>query len=222
MNNTFAQIGWSFVIVNYSSFMERNELSTEQISFVLTVFGAAEVAGKIAFAMFGDRLPCLKMYVIVTSSLCGAVVSAFLTLCSTFQQMMCLSIAWGLCRGGCYGASMAAANELFRSYGPRVVTAIALFGFGLGSLMGAPILGGLYDLTGDYTFSLFVLVGSFSLSVLCAVLIPAKRKLQRRWCVSRDAMENKRHHNKSSDTVYLEKPNTAELGTPNPAYESEC
>ncbi|XP_038056075.1 uncharacterized protein LOC119728073 [Patiria miniata] len=92
MNITFAQIGWSFVIVNYSSFMERNELSTEQISFVLTVFGAAEVAGKIAFAMFGDRLPCLKMYVTVTSSFCGAVVSAFLTLCSTFQQMMCLSV----------------------------------------------------------------------------------------------------------------------------------
>ena len=67
-------------------------LSTEQVSLILMVGGAADVAGKILFATFGDYLPCLKLYVKIASSFCGAVISGFLMMCSTFVHAFIMSV----------------------------------------------------------------------------------------------------------------------------------
>ena len=67
-------------------------LSTEQISLALVVFGASEVGGKVLFAMFGDQLPCFKLHVVTASSIIGAIISGFLTLCTTFMHMIILTI----------------------------------------------------------------------------------------------------------------------------------
>ncbi|XP_038056088.1 monocarboxylate transporter 13-like [Patiria miniata] len=221
---TLAQFGWSFVILNFSSFMEGIGLSTEQISLALLVFGAAEVGCKILFAMFGDRLPCLKLYLIACSSLGGAVVSGFLTLCSTFQHMIVLATAWGIFRGGTYGACIAAGDELFGVYGSRAVTSIVLLGFGLG-ILGSPIIGNLYDLTGDYTLSLLVLVASFVLASLSMLLIPAKRKIQARLrCCHGNPTTPTPDHSHSSADLHIsiaETPIRNGVGHSNPAYEIE-
>ncbi|XP_038048395.1 monocarboxylate transporter 10-like isoform X2 [Patiria miniata] len=218
---TMAQLGWSFVIINYTSFLEGLELSTENISLALTVSGAAEVSGKIVIAIIGDRLPFLKLYVSVVALIVAAMVSGFLTLCSTFWSIIVMSIVWGYCRGTIFGVAMAAALELFKMYGPGAVAAICLLGFGTGVLIGSPITGVFYDQTGSYTLSLFAVVASFGLSTLCTVLIPIKRKFATRCC--RKASENTENNSADEAKVDPAVPivETRSVGISNPAYEIE-
>ncbi|XP_022092806.1 monocarboxylate transporter 12-like [Acanthaster planci] len=176
---TSAQLGWAFVLINFSSFMRGIQLSTEQISLTLVVLGASEVGGKLVFVLFGDRLCCLKLYIIAATSVCGAVTAGFQTVCSTFQHMIALSVVWGTARGGIYGACLAASDELFSAFGSGVVTSAPLTGFGLGILIGSSVTGALYDLTGDYRLSLFILMASFSFSTVSMLLIPVHKRMTR-------------------------------------------
>ncbi|XP_022091963.1 uncharacterized protein LOC110980003 isoform X3 [Acanthaster planci] len=92
--------------------------------------------------------------------------------------MIALSTAWGICRSGIYGTNLSASDELFCGYGSRVATAVSTVGFGLGVLIGSPITGFLFELKGDYTWSLVVLVACFVTSDLLMLLIPGKEKIR--------------------------------------------
>ncbi|XP_022088070.1 monocarboxylate transporter 13-like [Acanthaster planci] len=220
---TTAQLGWTFAIINFSSFMDGIGLATQEVSIALTVFGAAEVGGKLAFAVFGDRLPCLKLYVAVASSGGGALVSGFLTLCSAFWSIVVLSVVWGFCRGVLYGLTYVAAAELFTNYSPRTIVAISVLGYGTGVLIGSPLTGAFYDLTGDYTLSLFVVVASFVTSVLCALSIPLKRALVSRVPCCRRPVDdvNNNYQGNSTKVPPVEDIKHRSVGTYNPAYEME-
>ncbi|XP_022088330.1 monocarboxylate transporter 13-like [Acanthaster planci] len=227
---TTAQLGWTFAIINFSSFMEGIGLSTERISVALTASGAGEILGKLTVAVFGDRLPCLKLYVVVVSSVGGAVISGLFTVFSAFWSTVVLAVVWGFCRGGVHGVCFAAAGELFQNYSPRAVVAIAVLGFGTGVLIGSPLTGVFYDLTGDYTLSLFVVVASFVASVVCALLIPLKRALMSRVLCRRrpadDASSQTRGNNANKDEDTRAPPTEENVryrsvGASNMAYEIE-
>ncbi|XP_033644991.1 monocarboxylate transporter 5-like [Asterias rubens] len=175
---TLSQFGWSFMIINYSSFVDTMGLDTDKKSVALLIMGAAEVGGKVLYAVFGDHLPFFKLYAIALSSAIAAIVSVFLTISSSFGHLLALSLVWGMLRGVNYGSCFSAADELFHSLGSHSVTSVVLFGYGLGVILGASVTGALYDLTGNYSLSLVVLVAIFFMSALSMVTIPVKRRLQ--------------------------------------------
>ena len=72
--------------------MEGNQLSVQEITIVLAMSGGSEVGGKFLFALVGDRLPFLKLYVAAISAAGGATTAGFLTLSTRLPYMVALSI----------------------------------------------------------------------------------------------------------------------------------
>jgi MFS family permease len=106
----------------------------------------------------------------------------------TFAQMMALSIFFGLLRSSLYGHSSAVVADLFyQAYGSNGVLILALFPYGIGVLVGAPLSGGLYDVTGDYILSLLVIAAIF----LCAALVFLSLEFRRR-CVLKNVCRSSR------------------------------
>ena len=72
-------------------------LDTDKKSVALLIMGAAEVGGKVLYAVFGDHLPFFKLYAIALSSAIAAIVSVFLTISSSFGHLLALSLGKCVC-----------------------------------------------------------------------------------------------------------------------------
>ncbi|XP_038057221.1 monocarboxylate transporter 13-like [Patiria miniata] len=174
-----SNIGWTFVVINYASFMEYDlHLTPDQITVALVLAAGGEIVGKILFSIFGDRLPCLKLYVVAATGFLAALMSGLMTVLKTLSLVYIISFVVGMIRGVSYVSPCPATMELFGDYGSNVVTALFMIPMGAGILVGAPLTGGLYDLKGDYTLSLYVTVGVFVCAALSMLSIPIRRRLR--------------------------------------------
>ncbi|XP_022082948.1 monocarboxylate transporter 13-like [Acanthaster planci] len=174
---TLAYMCWSFVVVNFASFMKSVGFSADDTSLVLVVFGVAEVAGKILTAFLGDHLPFLQVNALAITSVIGAIAAGFLTLAKSLADLIILSVVSGLMRSTYYGITFSSSFELFGVYGGDIVAALVMVPCGLGNLSAAPLTGALFDASGNYTLSLLVLVGLFALSTVCVLAITIRRKV---------------------------------------------
>ncbi|XP_033645243.1 monocarboxylate transporter 13-like [Asterias rubens] len=171
-------IGLSFVIINFASFMEYDlHFTSEQISITFVLFAVGEISGKILLSVVGDLFPFQKLYVLSAGIFLGGAVSGLMTVLRTVPLIYTLTFFSGLSRAICFAMPFPAAVELFGDYGSDIATVLAMFPFGVGVLIGAPLSGGLYDLTGDYTLSLLALLGMFTLSGGLMLLIPIRRRI---------------------------------------------
>ncbi|XP_022092706.1 monocarboxylate transporter 13-like isoform X2 [Acanthaster planci] len=176
---TLGNLGWSFIVVSYASFMEHDlRFTRENISLAIALFAVGEIVGKAGLSLVSDHLPCLKLYVVLAGSVLGGLASGLMTLLSALPSMLAVSFFLGFFRAGSYGMPLAAAMEIFGEYGADAVSTLVLMPWGFGVFIGAPLSGGLYDLTGDYTVSLLVITGVFLLSAVGAAAIPIKKRLQ--------------------------------------------
>ncbi|XP_071807904.1 uncharacterized protein [Asterias amurensis] len=172
-------IGLSFVIINFASFMEYDlHFTSDQISITFVLFAVGEISGKILLSVIGDLFPFPKLYVLSAGIFLGGAVSGLMTVLRTLPLIYTLTFCLGLSRAICFVMPFPAAVELFGDCGSDIATVLAIFPFGVGVLIGAPLSGGLYDLTGDYTLSLLVLLGMFTLSGGLMLLIPIRRRIR--------------------------------------------
>ncbi|XP_071809016.1 monocarboxylate transporter 13-like [Asterias amurensis] len=206
----FAMIAWAFVIINMASFMKNLGFSTDQTSLVLVIIGVCEIAGKVVTALCGDHLPFLQILAFAASSLLGAVAAGFMIFANSITDMIILSVVIGVLRGIFFGIGFPAGFELIgKSYEPDTATNVLVMPWGVGFLIAAPLSGGLFDLTGDYTLSLLVLIGSFILSAACAVMVSIRRNVRSLNCCYRrsvdkegqDSLNDKAQHSTQAGAV---------------------
>ncbi|XP_038056086.1 monocarboxylate transporter 13-like [Patiria miniata] len=163
-----------------SSFMDSIGLTEGNISLAVVVLSLGQITGKILVGIIGDSLPFLKLYVMGGSFIGGAVLSGFLSLTSTLPPMLALTFFFGMCRAGFYATFISASMEIFNHFGISVVILLVQIPYGIGVLISAPLAGGLYDLTGDYTLSLVAIAGLFVFAAASLLLIAIQRRLRRR------------------------------------------
>ncbi|XP_038059601.1 monocarboxylate transporter 13-like [Patiria miniata] len=172
-------IGWTFIAMNYASFMEHDlHFTTNQITVALVLASTGEIEGKVLFSIFGGRLPCLKLYVVVGTLLLGGLVSGLMVVLRTVPLVYVISFIVGPIRGVSYVSPCPATMELFGDHGSDVVTLLFMIPNGFGFFFGSLLTGGLYDLTGDYTMSLIVTSAMFVCAALGILAIPIWRRWQ--------------------------------------------
>ncbi|XP_038056399.1 monocarboxylate transporter 7-like isoform X1 [Patiria miniata] len=178
-----AMVGWTFFTINFASFMDGHGLSSDRIAVVIMFFAIGEIGGKVLFTVVGDHLPCQRLYFLVASVFLGTIALGVMTVVQTFQQMMALSIFSGFLRSLIYGHSNAVVADIFfKTYSSNGVAILALFPYGIGSLIGAPLSGGLYDITGNYILSLVVIAAIFFCAAFAFLTIEFHRRLASRDC----------------------------------------
>ncbi|XP_038056396.1 monocarboxylate transporter 13-like [Patiria miniata] len=176
-----AMMSWTFFGINFASFMDGRGLSSDRIAVVIMLFAIGEIGGKILISVVGDHLPCQRIYFLAFSVLLGTVALGVMTVVQTFPQMMALSIFSGFLRSALYGGSNAVVADLFStSYSSGCLMILAFFPYGIGALLGAPLSGGLYDITGDYVLSLIVIAAIFVCASLTFLSIPFRRRMRSR------------------------------------------
>ncbi|XP_038057312.1 monocarboxylate transporter 13-like [Patiria miniata] len=176
-----SSLGWAFFIINYASFMEYDRgFTPNQVTVSLVLGAVGEILGKLLFSIFGDRLPCLKIYAVAVTGILGAVASGLVTVLYSVTAMYIFSFVVGFVRGVSYVCPYPAAMEIFGDFGSDIVTMLLLVPIGIGLFIGGPLTGGLYDLTGDYTLSLLIVAAIFVCSTVSLMIIPLKRRLETR------------------------------------------
>ena len=72
--------------------MEERGFSNDQIAAVIVFYAVGELGGKILLALIGDRLPFLRVYLLVASCLPGTVVLGLLTIAKTYVFVALLGL----------------------------------------------------------------------------------------------------------------------------------
>ncbi|XP_033638629.1 monocarboxylate transporter 9-like [Asterias rubens] len=176
---TLSQIGWTFFIINFASLMDRHGLNNQQISLALVFFAFGDLIGKLLIAIFGGSLPFQRVYYLSASMFLATAEFGVMSIANTIEHFLALSIVGGLIRSVLYGAAMGISADIFAdTYSNNGVTILALFPIGIGILIGGPLAGGLYDVTGNYIVSLLVIAALFVCSALLVLSIPIRRRLQ--------------------------------------------
>ncbi|XP_071793387.1 monocarboxylate transporter 13-like [Asterias amurensis] len=160
--------GWTFFVINFASFLDGRGLSSEQTALVIMLFAAGDIAGKALIAIVGKKLPVKEIYCASASMLVGTVLFGLMTIVRTFTESIILALAAGVTRSVAFGTSNVIAADLFRQYSANGVMILAMFPYGLGGLLNAPLSGGLFDVTGNYVVSLIVISTSF---VCCSLVL---------------------------------------------------
>ncbi|XP_071796189.1 monocarboxylate transporter 13-like isoform X2 [Asterias amurensis] len=167
------------VLEMMTSLMDRHGLNNQQISLALVFFAFGDLIGKILIAIFGGSLPFQRVYYLSASMFLATAEFGVMSIANTIEHFLALSIVGGLIRSVLYGAVMGITADIFAdTYSNNGVTILALFPFGIGILIGGPLAGGLYDVTGNYIVSLLVIAAMFVCSALLFLSIPIRRQLQ--------------------------------------------
>ncbi|XP_022102261.1 monocarboxylate transporter 13-like isoform X3 [Acanthaster planci] len=189
-----SNVAWTFFLINYASFMEHDRsFTTDQITQALVLGAVGEILGKVVLSLLGDRLPCLKIYEVVATGVLAAVACGLVTVLHNVTTILIFSFVLGPVRSVSYASPYPSAMEIFGDYGSNLVTVILLIPIGIGSFLGGPVTGSIYDSMGDYTVALFIVASIFMCSSVCLIVIPVKKRLQSRRAA--------RHRSTSSSTI---------------------
>ncbi|XP_022101789.1 monocarboxylate transporter 14-like [Acanthaster planci] len=178
---TLSHFGWAFFDLNFASYLKDIGLGSNQISTVVMCFALGELGSKLVIALIGNRLPFMEVYMLLVSSLLGTVVLGLLTIAKTFGLMIFFAMVSGVLRSGVNAKVFVAAAQLFHDqYGTEWAITMSLVPNGIGYLISSPLAGILYDVTGDYVFSLLVMTTAFVGASSGYLFIAIRRRIRSR------------------------------------------
>ncbi|XP_071951132.1 monocarboxylate transporter 12-B-like isoform X2 [Antedon mediterranea] len=146
---------FGFTAINLVDFVTKTGFSLEQGALALSLNGGAELFSKLLLSIFMDKIRFPKMLLWPFGAIAGALTCFFMTVATTFDTILILSIALGLVRGIFNGSSYGVAAELFGHQYSASTASIVAPPAGIGYLMVALVSGFSYDLTGSYNNSLY-------------------------------------------------------------------
>lgn len=159
-------------------------------SYLIGVIGILNMVGEIVLGWAGDRqwVNAGLVYAI-SMALCGAVV-ALIPMLRAYETLCVVSGAFGLFIAANYSLTSIILVELITLERFTNAYGLLLLVQGVANLVGPPLAGWLYDITGSYDLS-FYLSGVFiALSGILLVVLPTVEKIQR--CQKAKANNNKK------------------------------
>ncbi|XP_074649225.1 monocarboxylate transporter 9-like [Tubulanus polymorphus] len=138
-----------FFLPNYATELG---VSDQRAAMAISITGIANMLGQIFFGVIGDRPELNTAYVYgAATAVCG-VASLFVPFCREFISIWVYSAVFGFFIGANYSLvsviivkALLSLEKLTNAYG------IIMCGQGVANLIGPPLAGYLYDITGNYT-----------------------------------------------------------------------
>ncbi|XP_071948298.1 monocarboxylate transporter 12-like [Antedon mediterranea] len=174
ISNFLICIGYQLPFIYFQSFALTLGIKEEQSAFILSIMGLTDTAGRIFVGLLFHRIPNeyhrLTGYMI--STVLAGVILLFIPLVGSFAGMFMLSAVYATIAGSTDSlvpallVAFVGLDTLPYSFGMTIEMQ------GLGFLLGPPIAGALYDISGNYGVVFCVGGIAFILSGLCLVIYP--------------------------------------------------
>lgn len=156
-------------------------ISRRNISYLVTIIGACDFAGRFAVAWIADSKRIQRNHIIASSLIIMGITSVCISFVTTFTTFSIYSVIYGLF-GGLYNSFLplllvecVGAKNLSTS----LAFVIQVHGISISSM--APVLGTIRDLTGSYHWSFYIMgAGMLMASVLLICVEPFVKKLELR------------------------------------------
>ncbi|XP_071949830.1 monocarboxylate transporter 10-like [Antedon mediterranea] len=145
-----------FCYINIVDFMNYIGISTYVSSWILMAAAGSELSGKTVFAMFGDRIPMAKMYLLAPTNILFAGMMIILIYTRTTGHMIAWIICLGFLKSVFHAMPWTATIELLGSHRNTQSTVLGSLGYGIGSFSGTIVSGLSYDHTGSYQLGLLI------------------------------------------------------------------
>lgn len=184
----FAYIGFIVPYVHIVPYSTDIGLSSLETSIQLSMLGVSGVVGRLVLGLLADT----KVGVLSSYRLCyfGMAISLFLwTLCKNMWSVLIFSICYGLFAGAFIGLVPSLCGEFFGAKSVASATG-TLYGSGMiGMLLGAPIVGYLFDYTKSYLSGSLLTGGMVTIGFVLIMFVRAPLTLKYTFSVGENEQE---------------------------------
>ncbi|MBI4191413.1 MAG: MFS transporter [Betaproteobacteria bacterium] len=169
-------VGHAIILAHVVSMATFQGVSGVEAAGVLSMIAGVSIFSRFAFSVFAERLGGRT---ILTMALIGQSTSVFILLfASEAWEFYLFAVIFGLCYGGEMVGFPIINRQLFGAKAPlSSIYSFEVLGAGTGMALGGWLGGGLFDLTGAYTWSILASIIIGYLGLPLALRLPRHRNL---------------------------------------------
>ncbi|XP_070555139.1 monocarboxylate transporter 13-like [Ptychodera flava] len=170
--------GYVFPFIHLVSFMEDIGITATTASLVLTIKGAADMAGRSLAALLGERLPFDLVHIYVLATGIMAVTTFICSFVTEFGGMFFYAVFIGFWNGVYNALLFPVTTSLFSKDVVSQAWAFCQVPPGVAIVVGPAIAGAIYDATKSYQIDFYVNTGIFAVAMIIFTCIPFIRVMR--------------------------------------------
>lgn len=168
-----ASYGFWVPFVHIVPFALDRGLTTAAAAFLVAAMGGANTAGRVLLGGLADRVGRLRIFQL--STLAMAVATLLWPLASGRVGLTAFAVAYGFLAGAFISLFPALIGDYFGVERLAGISGLLYTGAALGSLLGAPATGALFDALGTYTPAILIAGGSMAVGAAVLLGLPDPR-----------------------------------------------
>jgi MFS family permease len=137
-------------------------LTLESGTALIGIIGVGNVFGRLVLAGLGDRIGRVRLLAMLNFSVAAAFI--LWAVAGGFPLLALFAVTFGMSYGGCVGLYPAVAADLFGTQNIGAMLGYLYTAVGLAALLGPPLAGHIFDLTGSYLSSILVSAASAAIA----------------------------------------------------------
>lgn len=144
--------------------------------WLISMFGVTGILSRIVGGWITD-LPCVNRLVFhISLVLCIGVITLLCPVLRSFELLMLYAVLLGLSMGAIYVVQPMFLIEFFGEQNLPPVFGMLMLSYGVSGIIGAPIAGWLFDVTGDYNISFLFAGANCILSVILHLVVLCSKR----------------------------------------------
>ncbi len=170
MSGLIASYGFWVPFVHMVPFAEDRGISTASAAVLVSIMGITNTAGRILMGAIADRIGRPKMMQV--SVVAMTIALAAWPFADTWGALAVFGAFYGLFAGAFIALMPALAGDYFGMQRLAGITGLLFSGAAIGSVLGAPVTGMLFDAGGTYTVGIAVAAASMAIGALMMLRLP--------------------------------------------------
>lgn len=170
-SSVIAAYGYWVPFVHIVPYAEDHGITTTRAALLVAVMGIGNTVGRLVLGALADRVGRLRMMQAATVAMTVAIFAW--PAATTWSTLAAFGFGYGLFAGAFISMLPALAADYFGMERLAGVTGLLFSAAALGTLLGAPMSGLMFDASGSY--SLAIVVGGVTMAVGAALIMPLPR-----------------------------------------------
>ncbi|UYV78759.1 Mct1 [Cordylochernes scorpioides] len=183
LSNFFTNIGFNVPYVYTKHRVQKLGVEEDQAGLLLSAIGISNTVGRVLLGYLSDQPWVNRLWLYNTSLVVNGLATAFSNYCVTYNSMVAYSMAFGFTAGAYVSLTSVILVDLLGLDKLTNAFGLLLVFEGLACLIGPPITGWLYDITGSYDPGFVVSGVMIAISGFMLYCIPCLE----RWRKDKDA-----------------------------------